>query len=56
MILHSIEKGRTPVNTERLSTLGELVWPGGGGKEIARLAEMVKAGEAISLDTLRRLG
>jgi len=44
MVKHSRDKGRRPINLRKLATLGEKVWPGGGGAEILRLVDQVKAG------------
>lgn len=52
MVVHSTDPGQAPVDMARLEELGEMVWPGGGGKELVRLVEMVKADEAIDLTTL----
>jgi hypothetical protein len=52
MVQHSQDKGREPIDLDRLQLLGEKVWPGGGGKEIIGLVEQAKAGKAISLDSL----
>ena len=52
MVQHSSDEGRQPLDMERMTTLGEKVWPGGGGQEILRLIEEVKAGKAIHLDSL----
>jgi hypothetical protein len=52
MVLHSTDLGRQPINLEKLEALGEKVWPKGGGQEILRLVERVKAGRAIHLDSL----
>lgn len=52
MVSHSLDKGRQAIDLERLEILGEMVRPGGGGKEILWLVEEVKAGKAINLDTL----
>ena len=52
MVQHSLDKGRNAIDLDRLVVLGEKVWPGGGGKEIHRLVEEVKAGNAIQLDSL----
>ena len=43
MVRHSTDEGREPIDPAILSALGELVWPGGGGEEILRLVEQVKA-------------
>ena len=45
MVKHSLDAGRDPIDMQRLAELGELVWPGGGGKEIVRLVEQAKAGQ-----------
>ncbi len=52
MVKHSADEGRRLIDLHRLEALGEKVWPGGGGKEILRLVESVKAGRAIHFDTL----
>jgi hypothetical protein len=45
MVKHSLDEGRQPIDLAMLEKLGEMVWPGGGGKEILRLVEEVKAGK-----------
>ncbi len=52
MVRHSMDEGRRPIDLEKLEALGEKVWPGGGGKEILRMVESVKAGRAIHFDSL----
>ena len=52
MVQHSADEGRQPLDLSRLETLGEKVWPSGGGKEVLRLVEQVRAGKAFHLDTL----
>ena len=52
MVQHSSDEGRRPLDLNRLEILGEKVWPGGGGKEILRMVERVKAGRAIHFDAL----
>jgi hypothetical protein len=52
MVLHSLDEGQQAIDLQRLEVLGEKVWPGGGGREILRLVEEVKAGRAIHLDSL----
>jgi hypothetical protein len=49
MVKHSLEQGRQPIDLVPLEALGEMVWPGGGGKEILRLVKDVKAGKVPSL-------
>ncbi len=45
MVKHSLDPGRTPIDLELLASLGEKVWPGGGGPEILRLVTEAKAGK-----------
>ncbi len=52
MVTHSCDKGRRPIDLERLEALGEKVWRGGGGREVLRLVELVKAGRTIQFDSL----
>ena len=52
MVQRSQDQGQRPIDLQRLEILGEKVWPGGGGAEILRLVEQVKAGKAINLDDL----
>jgi hypothetical protein len=52
MVQHSAEEGHQPISLERLETLGEKVWPSGGGEEILRLIDHVRAGRAIDVDKL----
>lgn len=52
MVEHSADEGRQPIDLERLRTLGEMVRPQGGGEEILRLVNVVKAGRAIDIDAL----
>jgi hypothetical protein len=52
MVQHSSDEGQRPIDLQRLEALGEKVWPAGGGEEILRLVEQVKAGRAIHLDSL----
>ncbi len=44
MVEHSMEEGQKPIDMKRLATLGEMVWPGGGGRELVRLGEDAKQG------------
>ena len=53
MVKHSGDMGRQPIDLEKLERLGEKVLPGGGGKEILRLVERVKAGRAIQFESLK---
>jgi hypothetical protein len=39
MVKHSMDEGRQPIDMAALETLGEMVWPGGGGKELLRIVE-----------------
>ena len=52
MVRHSLDEGQQPIDFARLADLGEKVWPGGGGQEIVRLVEQVKAGRTLNLDDL----
>lgn len=52
MVQHSFDEGRQPIDLQRLEALGKKVWPKGGGEEILRLVELVKAGRAIHIDDL----
>jgi hypothetical protein len=45
MVKHSQDKGQKPIDLKKLEALGEMVWPGGGGKEILRMVEEVKRGQ-----------
>jgi hypothetical protein len=54
MVLHSMDEGQKPIDLERLAVLGELAWPGGGGLEILRLVEQVKAGQQLQIDIMGR--
>jgi hypothetical protein len=49
MVKHSQDEGRQPIDLTKLESLGEMVWPGGGGKEILRLVEEAKAGKVPNL-------
>ena len=51
MVKHSLDEGRPPIDFAVLEALGEMVWPGGGGQEILRLVEEVKAGKVPNLLT-----
>jgi hypothetical protein len=51
MVKHSQDEGRQPIDLARLETLGEMVWPGGGGKEILRLVAEAMAGKVPHLLT-----
>jgi hypothetical protein len=52
MVKHSFDEGQQPIDLKRLDALGEKVWAGGGGAEILRLVEHVKAGKPINLESL----
>jgi hypothetical protein len=49
MVKHSLDEGRQPIDLAIVESLGEMVWPGGGGKEILRLIEEVKSGKVPTL-------
>jgi len=55
MVKHSLDEGREPIDLDRLAKLGELVWPGGGGKEILWLVAEAKEGRVPNL-TVRPQG
>src|SRR5262249_37416193 len=55
MVKHSMDEGHEPIDLAKLAALGEKVWPGGGGEEILRLVEQVKAGRPIQFDAIGRL-
>ena len=44
MVTHSMDEGQRTIDTEKLAELGELVWPGGVGREILKLVEECKRG------------
>jgi hypothetical protein len=52
MVQHSADEGQRAIDLQRLESLGEMVGPGGGGKEILRLVEAVKAGKSVDLNSL----
>jgi hypothetical protein len=52
MVAHSLDEGQTPIDLKKLEDLGELVWPGGGGKEILDLVEQAKKDELPNLTEL----
>lgn len=52
MVRHSTDEGRQPIDLPKLTTLGEKVWPGGGGDEILRLVDQAKAGTIPSIASL----
>ena len=54
VVVHSMDEGRQPIDLIKLESLGEKVWAGGGGKEILRLVDQVKAGTQIILDPTGR--
>lgn len=49
MVKHSLDEGREPIDLTVLESLGEMVWPNGGGKEILRVVEEAKAGKVPNL-------
>ncbi len=52
VVQHSLDEGQRPIDLGRLETLCGKVWAAGGGPEILRLVEQVKAGRAIHRDAL----
>jgi hypothetical protein len=51
MVKHSQDEGRQPIDLTKLEALGDMVWPGGGGKEILRLVAEAMAGKVPHLLT-----
>lgn len=49
MVAHSLTS-RRKIHLKKLEALGEMVWPGGGGREILRLVAEAKAGKVPALD------
>ena len=47
MVKHSLDEGRQAIDLAKLEALGEMVWPGGGGKEILQIVEDAKAGKVL---------
>ena len=54
MVTHSMDEGQTPIDLNKLEALGELVWPGGGGKEILELVDQAKKDELPNLADLTK--
>jgi hypothetical protein len=52
MVRHSMEEGQRAIDLGKLRTLGEKVWPGGGGDEIDRLVAQIKQREVLNLHAL----
>jgi hypothetical protein len=52
MALHSQEEGSQRIDLEKLASLGEKVWAGGGGKEILDLVVTTRAGRSFGLADL----
>jgi hypothetical protein len=52
MVKHSMDEGQQAIDLHKLELIGEKVWTGGGGAELVRLVERVKAGKLINLDSL----
>lgn len=52
MVRHSTDPGRQPIDLDQVRSLGEKVWPGGGGAEILRLIEEVKSGKVLDINSL----
>jgi hypothetical protein len=49
MVRHSMDKGRKAIDLELLKSLGEKVWPDGGGEEILRLVAVAKANQVPTI-------
>jgi hypothetical protein len=54
MVTHSQQEGQQSIDLNLLSSLGEKVWPGGGGEEILRLVEKAKKGESWDVNSVLR--
>jgi len=54
MVRHSLDEGRERIDMEWLAELGEMVWPGGGGKELVELVQKAKAGEVPRVDVRKK--
>ncbi len=52
MVTHSMDEGQRPIDLAKLQSLGEKVWPGGGGAEILRLVEEARTGRVPDLNSL----
>jgi hypothetical protein len=52
MVSHSSDPGQNAIDLEKLKTVGELVWPGGGGEEILRLVAQIRQGGTLDLNSL----
>jgi nucleotidyltransferase AbiEii toxin of type IV toxin-antitoxin system len=52
MVRHSADEGQDAIDLERLETLGNKVWPVGGGEEILRLVDQVRNGKVIHLESM----
>jgi hypothetical protein len=52
MVRHATDPGQQAIDLDKLQALGEKVWPGGGGEEILRLVEQIKAGGMLDLHAL----
>jgi hypothetical protein len=56
MVKNASQPGRQPIDLEKITFLGEKVWPGGGGKELLGLVEKAMGGETPDLKALFGLG
>jgi len=54
MVKHSMDEGQQPIDIDQLRLLGDMVWFGGGGEEILRLVDRVKAGKLIDVAVLAK--
>src|SRR5207248_2499269 len=50
MVEHSMDEGRKPIDVNKLADLGEMVWPGGGGKEILIFVDKAKKGGVPNIE------
>lgn len=51
MVKHSLDPGRTEIDLAKIEAFGNKVWPG-GGQEILRLVDEVRAGGIVDLKAL----
>jgi hypothetical protein len=51
MVKHATEEEQRPIDPEKLSDLGEKVWPGSGGAEIVRLVEEARGGKVPTINS-----
>lgn len=52
MVKHAMDQGRQAIDLGRLAELGEKAWPGGGGEEILRFVQQIRAGKMPNINAL----